>query len=94
VDRQRCGCGGYGCLQAIVGRAGIARRARHALKLAGRGVLEETGQYLGVGISNAINFLNPEVVVLGGSTVEVGEMVMIPLTRVAKKRRCLAWWSG
>jgi predicted NBD/HSP70 family sugar kinase len=91
VDGQRCGCGGYGCLQAFVGRAGIARRA---LKLAGKGVLEETGQYLGVGISNAINFLNPEVVVLGSSTVEVGEMVMTPLTRVAKKRRCLAWRSG
>jgi predicted NBD/HSP70 family sugar kinase len=75
VDGQRCGCGGYGCLQAFVGRAGIARRA---LKLAGKGVLEETGQYLGVGISNAINFLNPEVM-LGGSTAEVGEVIVAPL---------------
>jgi predicted NBD/HSP70 family sugar kinase len=114
VDGPRCGCGGYGCLEAFAGRAGIARRARRALKLAGRdrlagvevedlkvrhvveaalggdglarGVLEETGQYLGVGVANAINFLNPEVVVLGGSTVEVGEMVTAPLTRVARKR--------
>jgi predicted NBD/HSP70 family sugar kinase len=114
VDGQRCGCGGYGCLQTFVGRAGIVRRVRRALKLAGRdrlagveaedvtvwhvveaalhgdvlarGILEETGRYVGVGISNAINFLNPEVVVLGGSTVEVGEMVMAPLTQVAKKR--------
>ena len=114
VDGQRCGCGGYGCLQTFVGRAGIARRARYALKLAGRDrlagvevedvtvrhvveaalqgdmlareILEETGQYLGVGISNAINFFNPEVVVLGGSTVEVGEMVTTPLTQVAKKK--------
>ncbi len=114
VDGPRCGCGGYGCLEAFAGRAGIARRARRALKLAGRnrlagvdaedlkvrhvvgaalhgdelarGILEETGQYLGIGVANAINFLNPEVVVLGGSTVEVGEMVTAPLIRVAKKR--------
>lgn len=114
VDGPRCGCGGYGCLEAFAGRAGMTRRARHALKLAGRDrlagveaedlkvrhvveaalhgdwlamrILEETGQYLGVGIANALNFLNPEVVVLGGSTVEVGEMVMAPLTRVARRR--------
>jgi predicted NBD/HSP70 family sugar kinase len=114
VDGPRCGCGGYGCLEAFAGRAGIAHRARRALKLAGRnrlagvdaedlkvrhvvgaalqgdelarGILEETGQYLGVGVANAINLLNPEVVVLGGSTVEVGEMVTAPLIKVAKKR--------
>lgn len=50
------------------------------------GILELTGQYLGVGISNDINSLDPEVVVLGGSTVEPGEMVMAPLTLEAKER--------
>jgi len=114
VDGPRCGCGGYGCLEAFAGRAGIVRRARRALKLAGRDrladvdaeglkvphivgaalngdelarrVLEETGQYLGVGVANGINFLNPEVVVLGGSTVEIGEIVTAPLFEVARKR--------
>src|SRR3712207_9432017 len=36
VDGPRCGCGGYGCLEAFAGRAGIVRRVRRALKLAGR----------------------------------------------------------
>lgn len=30
------------------------------------GVFEETGYYLGIGIANAVNAFNPEVVVLGG----------------------------
>lgn len=114
VDGPRCGCGGYGCVEAFAGRAGIVRRARRALKLAGRDrlagveaeelkvrhvveaaargdelatrVLEETGRYLGIGVANAINTLNPEVVVLGGSTMEVGEMVTAPLAEVARRR--------
>lgn len=31
-----------------------------------RAVWEETGYYLGIGIANAVNFFNPQVVVLGG----------------------------
>jgi predicted NBD/HSP70 family sugar kinase len=36
----RCGCGRFGCLEAFVGRAAIARRAREVLKRAGEHELE------------------------------------------------------
>ena len=110
----RCGCGRYGCLEAFVGRAAIARRASRALKLAGREslegigpdeitaatvieaglagdslaqkILEETGEYLGLGIAGVVNVLDPELVVLGGSTMRARDMVLKPATRVMRAR--------
>ena len=80
--------------------AGLRREGKHRPSRPARAEASGQGSPRGdwpifrVGISDAINFLNPEVVVLGSSTVEVGEMAMTPLTRVAKKRRCLGWRSG
>jgi beta-galactosidase GanA len=37
-----------------------------------RRILEETGEYLGLGIVGAINVLDPKLVVLGGSTMRAG----------------------
>ncbi|MCA3749413.1 MAG: ROK family transcriptional regulator [Rubrobacter sp.] len=38
-EGPRCGCGRYGCLEAFVGRAAVARRARRLLALSGRSSL-------------------------------------------------------
>lgn len=117
IGGPRCGCGGYGCLEAFAGRAAIVRRARRALMLSGRDrlmgiqvdelkvrhvlkaalegdelamrVMEETGEYLGIGIANTLNFLNPEIVVLGGSTMQVGDLVLGAVERVARARALL-----
>ncbi|WP_273847050.1 ROK family protein [Rubrobacter calidifluminis] len=114
VEGPRCGCGRYGCLEALVGHAAIVRRAVRVLRLAGerelagrelerltvddvidaaragdglaRGVLEETGKYLGIGIANAVNLLDPEVVVVGGVTVRAGPLVLDPARRVFERR--------
>jgi predicted NBD/HSP70 family sugar kinase len=51
-----------------------------------RRILEETGEYLGLGIVGAINVLDPELVVLGGSTIRAGEIVLEPATRVVRSR--------
>jgi len=113
-ESPMCGCGRYGCLQAIVGRASIAQRAQRALKLAGfaeldgqpvadigtdavitaaqngvehmRTVLTESGNYLGIGIANVVNLLNPELVVLGGSTMRAGDLVLQPVIEVVQRR--------
>lgn len=50
------------------------------------GILEETGRYLGLGISNAIDMLDPELVVLGGSTMRAGELVRGPAEEVVRER--------
>jgi predicted NBD/HSP70 family sugar kinase len=114
LEGPRCGCGRYGCLEAFAGRAAIARRASRALKLAGRGemndckpdevtaeivieaglggdelarrVLEETGEYLGQGIANVVNVLNPELIVVGGSTMRAGDLILEPALRVVRRR--------
>jgi predicted NBD/HSP70 family sugar kinase len=51
-----------------------------------RGVLEETGEYLGIGISNVVNLYNPELVVVGGSTMRAGNMLLSPMIRVVQRR--------
>lgn len=37
-----------------------------------RGVVNETGTYLGIGLAGIVNLLNPEVVVIGGGVTEGG----------------------
>ena len=115
LDGPRCGCGSWGCLEAFAGRAAIARRAREALRLAGRDglngrdgveqvstqdvieaglegdevareVLRKTGEYLGLGMANAINMFGPEILVVGGSTMKAGELVLGPAEEVARRR--------
>ena len=51
-----------------------------------RRILGETGEYLGLGIVGAVNILDPELVVLGGSTMRAGDMVLEPATRVVRSR--------
>ncbi len=40
-----------------------------------RWVIQETGDWLGVGISSLINLLNPEKVVLGGGMISAGDLL-------------------
>lgn len=49
-------------------------------------ILAETGEYLGIGISSILNMFNPELVVMGGSTMKAGELVLEPAVRVARRR--------
>lgn len=48
--------------------------------------LQETGRYLGVGIANIINGLNPQVVVVGGTIAEAGSLVQEPIEEEIKAR--------
>jgi glucokinase len=50
------------------------------------GVLEEAGTYLGIGVASAINLLDPGLIVVGGSTIEAGELVLAPLRSVVRER--------
>ncbi len=44
------------------------------------------GYYLGIGLSNLINLLNPELIVIGGGVSEAGEFIMKPVMEEIKKR--------
>jgi glucokinase-like ROK family protein len=52
--------------------------------------LEETGFYLGVGIANLVNAINPEIVVFGGILSLASEFLMPVVTRVIRGR-ALRW---
>ncbi|MFF3437480.1 ROK family protein [Streptosporangium sp. NPDC002721] len=78
VNGRTCRCGGRGCLEAYIGAEGILDRAGvptrtadwqaelSALVESGSPVISETVTYLGVGLSNLINLINPERIVIGG----------------------------
>ena len=47
-------------------------------------VMEETGYLIGIGVSNAINFLNPEMFVIGGGVSLAGPVLWDPIMRAVK----------
>ncbi len=44
-------------------------------------VVEEAARYLGTAIANAVNLIDPAVVVVGGGVAELGEVLMSPLRK-------------
>jgi glucokinase len=49
-------------------------------------VVHETAKYLGVGVANLINILNPEVVVICGGVTHAGDRLFGPLRREVNRR--------
>ncbi|HMP81590.1 MAG TPA: ROK family protein [Verrucomicrobiota bacterium] len=67
-------------------RSGDLRKAmRRGDKFAAK-VVEETAEYLGIGLSNLINIFGPEVVVLGGGLMEaLADEMMETIVKTAKE---------
>lgn len=115
ADGPRCGCGRYGCLEALAQRDAIIDRAarkahqgRHTSLVEKSGhdlrrvtpamiaeaategddiaieTLNETGHYIGIGVANAINILNPDKVVIGGGIAQAGELLFAPIRRTVE----------
>jgi len=49
-------------------------------------IINEAMSYLGVGVANLVNLLNPELVVIGGSLTKMGETLFDPVRRAVKRR--------
>ena len=49
------------------------------------GILEEAGTYLGVGLANTIQFLNPEKIILGTLAVHAGELLLAPVRAAVRE---------
>lgn len=96
-DGPLCGCGNYGCLEALCRASAIAAacgcatveeavaRAR-ATDDRARAGLERVGRYLGIGIGNAVVLFTPDVVVIGGGTAAAGDLLLGPITMELRKR--------
>lgn len=104
VNGKLCACGNRGCLETVVSKKAMVKRARdlknsgvrtslknfttsnssvlamikHAMKgdLLCRRVIRETSTYLGIGIANIVNILNPGIVIIGGLFAEGGDIVL------------------
>jgi glucokinase len=50
------------------------------------GVMTETAKFLGAGIANVINLLNPEVVVIMGGVTQAGDHLFVPLQAEVRRR--------
>lgn len=68
-------------VSALTGKmVGDAALAGDALALS---VIEEAGEWLGLGLVNVVHMTNPEVIVLGGSVVTgLGDLILEPARRV------------
>jgi glucokinase len=51
-----------------------------------REVIDSAIRYLGIGLSNLVNLLNPEAIVVGGGVSKLGARLLIPLRRAVKER--------
>ena len=63
----------------------IVKAAKNGDKLAVT-LLEETGEYLGVGIADLVNLFNPALIVIGGEIVQAGDIVLDSIKRSARAK--------
>ncbi len=96
-DGPWCGCGNRGCVEAYCRADQVAivcgtANPREAIERARAGDeraiagLAEIGRYLGIGISNAITVITPELVILGGGWASAGEFLIEPIKAEMRRR--------
>ena len=96
-DGPWCGCGNRGCLEAYTRADQVAivcgtSDPREAVEKARAGDeraiagLAEIGRYLGIGISNAVTVLTPDLVILGGGWSSAGDFIIEPIKAEMRRR--------
>lgn len=93
-DGPRCSCGSRGCLEEYCSERFFKKRGtspEKAYKLAKSGdkqaksLYNEYGKYLGIGLGNVINLLDPEVIVIGGGIAAAGRFFLKQAKKEIKK---------
>src|SRR3989338_3119434 len=93
-------CGNNGCLESYVSIRGILSRAnglyvhnpKELFELAEHGskraikIWKETGFYLGIGCTNTINALNPDIIIIGGQIANAWKFFNKEMKETVKKR--------
>jgi glucokinase len=62
----------------------VAEAARHGDAVA-REIYQRAGFYVGVGVANVLNLLNPRTVVIGGGVSKAGDLLLDPVRRTARQ---------
>ena len=92
----KCGCGRRGCLEALAAGPAIAKMAGKKTAVdvdaaAKKGdkrsikAIETAAKYIGMGIGNINNILNPDIFVIGGGVTNIGNMIFTPIKYWAKE---------
>ena len=92
----KCGCGNRGCLEALAAGPAIARMAgtKNALEAeiaARKGnkkaqkAINTAAKYIGIGIANINNMLNPDIFVIGGGVSNMGSLLLDPVKAWARE---------
>lgn len=92
----KCGCGNRGCLEALAAGPAIAKMAgqKSALEaeLAARrgnkkaqNAINKAAKYIGIGIGNLNNILNPDIFVIGGGVSNMGRLLLDPVKHWARQ---------
>jgi predicted NBD/HSP70 family sugar kinase len=72
----------------LAGIAALAQAVRDGDPAAAR-VVAETGRYLGAGLANLVNMLNPDTIVLGGFVIDDLDQWLMPALRAETAARSL-----
>lgn len=98
----KCNCGGAACLERYIGNRHILQEARKIFGaditleklslLANKGnkraanIWKNVAKYLGITLSGVVNFLNPDVIVIGGGVSEAGSIIFDNVRKALKER--------
>ncbi|SJZ42094.1 ROK family protein [Selenihalanaerobacter shriftii] len=63
----------------------VTKAAAKGDKVAGQ-ILEQVTNYLGIGVANLVNILNPEMIIVGGGVSQAGDMILQPIREVVNQR--------
>jgi glucokinase len=66
-------------------KSGVVRKALDQKDEVVREVIEEGGHYLGLGLANVVNFLNPRRIILGGGVIEAVDEFFLAAERETRK---------
>jgi predicted NBD/HSP70 family sugar kinase len=104
LNGHLCQCGRSGCLETVAGKNGILLEVQRfsptlttlpqVIEAARqgdatcRGALARAGRYLGFVLAGLVNALNPSLIVLDGSTMQAGELILGSL-RASIEMHCL-----
>lgn len=92
LNGHLCQCGRSGCLETVASKGGILQEVQRFFPTlttlpqvieAARegnttcaGALQRAGRYLGIALAGLVNTLNPSLIVLDGSTMQAGDLIL------------------
>jgi len=95
-DGFKCSCGNQGCFEEYASEKFFKRKSKllplEIEKKAKQGdkkaqkIYREFGQNLGLGLTNIVNILDPDIIVIGGSIAKAGSLILSPAKKEVKKR--------